>query len=447
MSTKSSEVVDQAARGTARNRRTSSIGQFSLGDNASPSLSTMVPTDAQIRSSQHRQRALSNSDRPGAPSATDNFKKLGSIERMWMVYREAAYRKTWVTPLIMMLLPLLAFALSKDKSPSNPIYPFLFPSYKIMPVGEGSAVMYGKGKKDFCFVAYYTIVFSFVREFFMQQIFEPLAKWCGLTKPGKIKRFMEQTYSIMYYGIMSPWGLYIMRHMPLWYFETRPMYEHYPHKSHELDFKLYYLLQAAFWTQQSVVLFLQLEKPRKDFKELVFHHIVTIALIFCSYRFHFTWIGLAVYITMDVSDLFLATSKTLNYLNHPMTGPFFLCFMGVWIYSRHYLNLQILWSVATEFRTVGDFTLNWETQQYKCWISQYITFALLFALQAVNVYWLFLVLRVGYRIVFLEIRKDDRSDDEDEDEPEPEKDEVVRKARAIGIDRSSTNVDETKKAI
>ncbi|KAK9367851.1 TLC domain-containing protein [Lipomyces kononenkoae] len=446
MSAQSSEVA-KVASGMTRSRRTSSVGQFSLGDNASPSLSTMVPTDTQMRSSQHRQRALSNSDRSGARSATESFQKLGSFERMWMVYRETAYRKTWVTPLIMMLLPLLAFALSTDKSPSNPIYPFLFPSYKTMPVGEDSTVMYGKGKKDFCFVAYYMIVFSVLREFSMQQILEPLARWCGLTKPGKIKRFMEQTYSIMYYGVMSPWGLYIMHHMPLWYFETRPMYEHYPHKLHELDFKLYYLLQAAFWGQQSVVLFLQLEKPRKDFKELVFHHIVTIALIFCSYRFHFTWIGIAVYITMDVSDLFLATSKTLNYLNHPMTGPFFLCFMGVWIYSRHYLNLRILWSVATEFRTVGDFTLNWETQQYKCWISQYITFALLFALQAVNVYWLFLIFRIAYRVVSLENAKDERSDDEDEDEPEPEKDDGARKVRVIEIDGTSTNVEETKKTI
>ncbi|KAK9430597.1 TLC domain-containing protein [Lipomyces doorenjongii] len=419
MSTQFSEAV--TASGTTRSRRTSSVGQFSLGDNASPSLSTMVPTDTQIRGSQHRQRALSQSDGSGkAPSARDRGKKLTSIERLWMVYRETAYRKTWVTPLILLLLPLLLFALSTDQTPSNPIYSFLFPSYKIMPVVEGSTIMYGKGKKDFCFVAYYMLVFSFLREFSMQQILEPMAKLCGLTKRGKIKRFMEQTYSIMYYGTMSPWGLYIMHHMPLWYFETRPMYENYPHKSHELDFKLYYLLQAAFWAQQSVVLFLQLEKPRKDFKELVFHHIVTIALIFCSYRFHFTWIGIAVYITMDVSDLALATSKTLNYLNHPMTGPFFLFFMGVWIYSRHYLSLRILWSVATEFRTIGDFTLDWETQQYKCWISQYITFSLLFALQAVNAYWLFLICRIAYRLIFLEITKDERSDDEDDEEPESE---------------------------
>lgn len=325
-----------------------------------------------------------------------------------------------VLPLLLLLIPPTLFAASNDKSPANPLYGMLFSSYRIEPEQEGGVVMYGKGKKDFLFVGYYMIVLSFVREFVMQQILEPLALWNGLKREGKIKRFMEQTYVIFYTGIVGPWGLAIMHHMPLWYFETRPMYET-PHLSHELDFKLYYLLQAAFWGQQSVVLMLQLEKPRKDFKELVFHHIVTIALIFCSYRFHFTWIGLEIYITMDLSDLTLAISKTLNYLNHWFTAPFFVIFTCSWIYLRHYLNLRILWSVATEFRTVGDFTLNWETEQYKCWISQYITFGLLLALQLVNLYWLFLVLRIAYRLVFKEQLRDDRSDDDEEEEEEEDK--------------------------
>ena len=118
-----------------------------------------------------------------------------------------------------------------------------------------------------------------------------------------------------------------MSKTPMWFFDTRQFYVNYPHKSHFWLFKFYYLFQAGFWTQQSVVLMLRLEKPRKDFKELIFHHIVTMLLISLSYRFHFTWIGLAVYITMDVSDFFLAFSKTLNYLDSPLVIPFFLTFI------------------------------------------------------------------------------------------------------------------------
>ena len=51
---------------------------------------------------------------------------------------------------------------------------------------------------------------------------------------------------------------------------------------------------------------LGIENPRKDFKELVGHHIVSLALIALSYWFHFTYMGIAVYLTHDISDFFLA---------------------------------------------------------------------------------------------------------------------------------------------
>ncbi len=90
--------------------------------------------------------------------------------------------------------------------------------------------------------------------------------------------------------------------------------------------KSYYLTQAAYWCQQLLVLVLGLEKPRKDYNELVVHHIVTLWLVGCvqsfgtsSYRFitdehvwyswsyliNLTRIGTAVYISMDIPDAFL----------------------------------------------------------------------------------------------------------------------------------------------
>lgn len=76
--------------------------------------------------------------------------------------------------------------------------------------------------------------------------------------------------------------------------------------------------------------------------------------------------------------------------------------------------------MLTEFRTVGPFELNWDTQQYKCWISQYITFILLAGLQTVNLLWLFWLLRILKNYLVNNVKQDDRSDDEDEDEEEQE---------------------------
>lgn len=172
--------------------------------------------------------------------------------------------------------------------------------------------MYGKGLADLAFVGFYTIVLSFTREFLMQRLIKPLGQRWGIKGKAKMARFMEQFYTAIYFAIFGPFGLYVMSRTSIWYFNTTAMFEGFPHRSHTADFKAYYLLEASYWAQQAIVLLLQLEKPRKDFKELVGHHIVTLALIGLSYRFHFTYMGLAVYITHDVSDFFLAVSTNMS---------------------------------------------------------------------------------------------------------------------------------------
>jgi acyl-CoA-dependent ceramide synthase len=53
----------------------------------------------------------------------------------------------------------------------------------------------------------------------------------------------------------------------------------YPHWDMKPELKAYYLVQAAFWTQQLFVLLFRLEKPRVDYTELVAHHFVTLWLV------------------------------------------------------------------------------------------------------------------------------------------------------------------------
>ena len=286
----------------------------------------------------------------------------------------------------------------------------------------------------------------------MQRLIRPMALYFGIRSRAKQNRFMEQVYTAMYFAVFGPLGLCVMSRTPVWYFNTAGMFEGFPHRAHEGLFKAYYLLQASYWAQQFIVLCLRLEKPRKDFKELVGHHIVTLALIGLSYRFHFTYMGVAVYITHDISDFFLAvslfprlyvppmkkrradilpkTSKTLNYLNSSLIFPWFSLFIGIWVYLRHYINLVILYATLTTFRSVGPFELNWDTQQYKCWISQYITFALLASLQSINLFWLFFILKIAYNIVFVKVVADVRSDDE---ESEMEVEEKQGEGYEVGV--------------
>ena len=89
-----------------------------------------------------------------------------------------------------------------------------------------------------------------------------------------------------------------MSQLPTWWYNTKyfwigkclrfppfitrgiiPSFIDYPHWDMKPELKAYYLVQAAYWCQQLIVLLLGLEKPRKDYYELVAHHFVTLWLV------------------------------------------------------------------------------------------------------------------------------------------------------------------------
>lgn len=388
--------------GQTSHRRHSSVGKIDLGDSSVPGIESSR-SETEINLIEKEQKLKLN-------KVSNDLNNLDIFQKLYYSIKILCYRYIWLVPLIIMILMNLIYFLSNNYTPSNPLHRFLRLSYQIE--NTSNPILFDKGWKDFCFVGYMIIFFTFLREFIMQIALKPLAIYFGMKSKSKMSRFTEQTYAIFYYGITGPLGLYIMYHSPMWFFKTDEFYKNYPHREHEWLFKFYYLFQAGFWSQQAIVLLLQLEKPRKDFKELVFHHIVTILLISLSYMFNYTWMGLGIYITMDVSDFFLGLSKTLNYINSPIEVPFFIIFVFVWVYTRHWLNLKILWSVLFEYLNVGPYILDFESQQYKCWISQPMVFTLILALQLVNAYWLFLICRILVRFVFYNIKKDERSDSE-----------------------------------
>jgi acyl-CoA-dependent ceramide synthase len=101
--------------------------------------------------------------------------------------------------------------------------------------------------------------------------------------------------------------------------------------------------------------------------------------------------------------------------------------MCVWGYTRHYLNLRLLYSMTTTFKTVGYFgEINWETQQYKSWVAQYIGFSLLAALQAVNLFWWFFICRIAYRFIVYKDADDDRSEYEPSEEETEEREKELK---------------------
>jgi very-long-chain ceramide synthase len=67
--------------------------------------------------------------------------------------------------------------------------------------------------------------------------------------------------------------------------------------------KGYMLAQLGFWVQQ--ILVINIEERRKDHWQMFSHHIITISLIYASYRFTHTRVGNLILVLTDVVDIFL----------------------------------------------------------------------------------------------------------------------------------------------
>ncbi|GBE79715.1 Sphingosine N-acyltransferase lac1 [Sparassis crispa] len=303
----------------------------------------------------------------------------------------------------------------------NPFAPLLFISYRILDSSPDDP-RYSKGILDFVFVSYYIVVFSFVRQFITLQVSRPVGQWFGIKRESKLARFGEQGYALVYFAVMGAWGARIMSQSPIWWYDTKNFWLGYPHWDMKPELKRYYLMEAAYWCHQLIVLLLNLEKPRKDYAELVAHHLVTLWLVGASYVCNMTQIGNAVYLSMDVPDAFFAFSKLLNYIQWEYTKVVsFVIFVGVWSYFRIFLNMVMLWSVWTEYDLIPLASQRfWPPDGvWMVWWMKYQVFIPIFLLLCLNLFWYFLILRIMYRVVgptqgITDVRSDDEDDGGDD---------------------------------
>ncbi|KAH9474447.1 Sphingosine N-acyltransferase lac1 [Psilocybe cubensis] len=297
---------------------------------------------------------------------------------------------------------------------------FLLSGY--IPTSSPDDPRYRKSWWDIAFVAYYIVFFSFVREYLSLKVGRPLANYFRLRRESKVDRFAEQTYAFLYFMVFGAWGYRVMTQLPTYWYRTDEFWKGYPEWALKPELKRYYLMQFAYWWQQLLVLVLGLEKPRKDYWELVAHHLVTIWLVGWSYIVNLTFIGNAVFMSMDIPDSFFAFSKLLNYIQWNTAKVYsFGIFYVIWSYFRHYLNLRILWSVWFEIPTlVPSWSQNWNPSEgiYMPRWMHFQVFLPLLILQFLNLFWYYLINKVLIRALSSSDVDDSRSDHGEDTEDE-----------------------------
>ncbi|KIK67248.1 hypothetical protein GYMLUDRAFT_860765 [Collybiopsis luxurians FD-317 M1] len=305
--------------------------------------------------------------------------------------------------------------LGRSRPSSNPFARFFLLSGYISS-SEAHDPRYQKSWSDLLFIIYYIVFWAFIRQWTITYILKPLGRYYSVRRERKLERLGEQGYAALYFAVVGIWGYRIMGQLPTWWYRTEAFWIDYPHWDMKPELKRYYLMQMAFWCHELLVLLLGLEKPRKDYHALVIHHFVTIWLVGWSYTMNLTFIGNAVYMSMDIPDACLSFSKVLNYIHADRAKIVSFAIAAVaWTYLRHIVNFYILHSVWFEYNLIPETARlwSWPNGTYLTWWMKYQIFVPLLLLQLLNIYWYRFILRIIIKALLSDSVDDERSETED----------------------------------
>ncbi|KAM9848326.1 ceramide synthase 2-like [Aulostomus maculatus] len=251
-----------------------------------------------------------------------------------------------------------------------------------------------------------------------------LGKQCGLTlrkiqtwfrhrrnqdRPSNTKKFCEASWRFVFYLAAFAAGLASLFDTP-WLWDHRECWRGYPKQPVADAHYWYYILELSFYL--SLLLCVSVDVKRKDFKEQVIHHIATIFLIGFSYCANYVRVGTLVMLVHDSSDFLLESAKMFHYAVWTRT-----CDSLFVVFSLVFLVTRLVVFPGRIVHTTLVLSLEFFTPFY----GYYFFNALLFVLQALHIFWAYLILRMVYKFVFLgKVERDERSDEESEVDDEPE---------------------------
>uniref|UniRef100_A0A4W4HBI8 TLC domain-containing protein n=1 Tax=Electrophorus electricus TaxID=8005 RepID=A0A4W4HBI8_ELEEL len=246
-------------------------------------------------------------------------------------------------------------------------------------------------------------------------------------RPSNTKKFCEASWRFVFYLVSFTAGLASLIDTP-WFWDQKECWRGYPQQAVEKVHYWYYLTELGFYW--SLLLCVSVDVKRKDFKEQIIHHFATIVLLGFSYCANYVRVGTLVMLVHDSSDFLLESAKMFNYAGWKKTcDVLFIVFAVVFLVTRLVIFPSKIIST----------TLILSMEVFEPFVGYYFFNALLLVLQALHVFWAWLILRMAYKFLFLgKLEKDERSDDdeseEDEDEGGEEEEQTPWRKRRIVLD-------------
>ncbi|KAH8697273.1 putative longevity-assurance protein [Talaromyces proteolyticus] len=401
--------------------------------------------------------------RPQSPSESiDHLNAcVSSAGAPRLLQNEATFREWVVQNQIGISLTILSTLLA-----AHNLYPsvqsFTTPFFQ-MSYYQPDTGLYSQGWDDVYFVASAILAFTAVRAIFIDWIFRPFAKSTGLKKKTSI-RFAEQAWLIVYDVSYWSYGVYLWSNSSYWG-DFRAVWAEWPKPSASAGMKWYLLTQLAFWIQQIFVV--NIEERRKDFLQMLSHHVATSMLLGSAYIYRFYNVANVVLSLMDIVDWMLPLAKILKYYGYEiLCNVVFVLLILTWFVSRHVIYPALCWSIFKNIpvalpygcysgKTAVMYTANAYPNRFAYLFGPYLNeegpicmnqtvkwifLSFLLFLQGLSMLWFTLIVKIAINAVRSGNAEDSRSDGEDEEgeeEDEETENQSNETARAALADRNS----------
>lgn len=254
------------------------------------------------------------------------------------------------------------------------------------------------------------------------------------SKPSEMSRFKETTWRFLFYLLSFYSGLYILWDKP-WFWDTKHCWYNYPLQHVQSDVYWYYMLELSFYW--SLVLSLFMDARRKDFVEMIVHHIATITLMGMSWSANMVRVGTLVLCVHDAVDWILEGAKLTKYCKFGrLCDVLFVVFTAVWFITRLVIYpFRILRSTLFEATTITGMAPIY-----------YAYNGLLCILQVLHVIWFYMIVRMAYFYVITgKVEKDGRSDTDPDSNSDEDK--TVSSQQTNGAFELRTNISNRKDAM
>lgn len=259
-----------------------------------------------------------------------------------------------------------------------------------------------------------------------------------LAGPIQLKKWTEQSWQLFVHVTAAATEFLILCTV-VWWEEPNRCFIPRPDEQPPAPIALQglYIAQLCVWIYTCVI-HRFFDERRRDYFMMYLHHLITIALVGMSWYANYLRIGLLVLYVHDASDIYIDLLKMINFLKlegrrgwYASEG-IYIASVGAWLYYRMYQYpfrvipgsfIAPYLEYGPSFPSWRDWSpsslWNWLAACHAMlprWLESNI---LLCALLVLHVIWLYILLRVGYRILTESAREASRqeyegdSDDED----------------------------------